>query len=430
MTHQKLTSVGVYRDEVDLMTRASMIAVLFLGLLAGSLGCGGTSSTACVPVDDDNPCTDDVCENDAPVHVPKVNSTTCHDGMSCTPRVDYPVGGTPHDIVAADLNGDDKPELAILNHDGNSVSMLINKGDGEFAAKVDYVFYNASSIGVGDMNGDGRAEIVVVGGPGAWVLSDQGNGTFASLPIYTCQPGSGWSFESISVADLNGDGKLDLAAADKVNNIVSVLLNKGDGTLADPDDYDMYVGSPRSIAAADLNGDGKLDLVFRDDFGVSALLNQGSGIFDPPVEYYQDPASEAPEKIAVADMNGDGKPDLVVVSAGVTVLLNQGGAFAPPVYSPAGLNPTSAAVADMNGDGKLDVTATNYGTNSVSVAFQQSDGTFNPAIEFNTGVGLGWVAAADLDSDGKTDLAVSNNNIGNADKDNDTISVLLDLCFP
>ena len=169
----------------------------------------------------------------------------------------------------------------------------------------------------------------------------------------------------------------------------------------------MQVGaSPYSVAAADLNGDGKLDLAVanRDSDNVSVLLNQGNGTFAAKVEYA---AGTSPYSVAAADLNGDGKPDLAIANAGsnnVSVLLNQGnGTFAAKVDYAAGTNPNSVAVADLNGDGKPELAITNSSSSNVSILVNQGNGTFAAKVDYGAGTLPTSIVAADLDGDGKPD---------------------------
>ncbi len=120
---------------------------------------------------------------------------------------------------------------------------------------------------------------------------------------------------SVAAADLNGDGKADLAVANETSGTVSVLLNEGDGTFAPKVDYATGT-SPRSLVATDLNGDGKRDLVIANYGGdtVGVLVNQGSGTFAPPPP--TTPPAVGASSVAVADLNGDGRLDLAIAKPG------------------------------------------------------------------------------------------------------------------
>jgi hypothetical protein len=205
-----------------------------------------------------------------------------------------------------------------------------------------------------------------------------------------------------------------------------VLLNEGDGTFAGSLSYAVH-GVPAAIAAADLDGDGRTDLAVAnsDANDVSLLVNHGDGTFAAPLNYGTD---AVPVSIAVADLNGDGRPDLAVANRGtsdVSVLLNRGnGALAAPVNYPAGPSPLVITAADLNGDGRPDL-AVGYdggGNSIVSVLVNQGDGTFARALDYGMNRASTSMVAADLDGDGVRDLAVLNPAAH--------VTVFLNACLP
>jgi hypothetical protein len=348
-------------------------------------------------------------------------------------------GGEPFSIAASDLNGDGAIDLAVANFDSDTVSVLSGQGDGTFAPKVDYpTGSNPTSVAAADLNGDGWPDLAVANSKSSTVsvLLGQGDGTFAPKVDYPASAGADPQTNAVVAADLNGDGRPDLAVTGQGSNTVSVLLNHGDGTFAPALDYP--VGSaPAAVAAADLNGDGKVDLAVAsstavppyDGHTVSVLLNHGDGTFAPKfdIDTGQDPAS-----VAVADMNGDGWPDLVVgnhENSSVSVLLNHGdGTFAPRVdYAVAKWDGfPSIAVADLNGDGRPDL-AVNV-QSSVNVLLGHGDGTFAPHVDYGAGVGLRSIAIADLNGDGRPDLAVGSHT--SFSPPSGSVSVMLNTCLP
>jgi DNA-binding beta-propeller fold protein YncE len=153
-------------------------------------------------------------------------------------------------------------------------------------------------------------------------LEDRTVPSFFSPPSFPV----GSSPMSQAVGDLNGDGRADLVVANEASNTVSVLLGNGDGTFQPRTDYAAGT-NPLGIAVGDFNGDGKVDLVTANfgSKGVSLLLGNGDGTFQPRTDIA---LSTTPVSLAVADLNGDGKLDLAVVNASdgtgtVSILLQQ-----------------------------------------------------------------------------------------------------------
>jgi hypothetical protein len=232
--------------------------------------------------------------------------------------------------------------------------------------------------------------------------------TFGFAPKADVATGAGP--EAVAAGDLNGDGKQDLVVADGEAGTVSVLLGKGDGTFEAKVDYPTGT-APSAVALVDLNGDKKPDLVLANGGSntVSVLLGKGDGSFEPGVEYA---TGAQPTAVAAGDLNGDGKQDLVVADgeAGtVSVLLGKGdGTFEAKKDFATGTNPRAVAVGDLNADGKQDLAVANSGANSASALLGKGDGTFAAKQDFATGTAPAGVALADLNGDHKPDLATAN----------------------
>jgi hypothetical protein len=234
------------------------------------------------------------------------------------------------------------------------------------------------------------------------------------------------SASDIEVADVDGDGHLDLVQAQwrMPNNTggvaVSVSLNRGDGTFATAVTYAGDIQA-QSVAAADFNGDGRPDLALVNDiYDLDILINQGDGRFFPFVTRAA-PASAV--VMATADFDGDGRVDLAVTTQdhSLDILLGQGdGSFAAPVSYPAGNIVAAIVVSDLDLDGHPDiaVSSTSYAggpglptslaEGAVDIFLNRGDGTFAPRVSYPAGKGTVTIAVADFNGDGAPDVAAGN----------------------
>src|SRR5262245_18462729 len=228
----------------------------------------------------------------------------------------------------------------------------------------------------------------------------------------------------IAAGDMNNDGKSDVIVANSSTSTLSVIPGKGDGTFQ-PALVTFFASgqSPAFLAIADINVDGNQDVVTLTQFNGtgSVLLGRGDGGFQPPINFPIDFQSTG---MAVGDFNGDGRPDLAVTASSspsgtVSVSLGNGnGTFGPRQFFPVGNSPTSVALGDLNGDGRLDVAVANGNSNSVSVLMGNGNGTLLPAINSFVDGSPRSITITDFDGDKKPDLAVALSTL-------DEISILI-----
>lgn len=383
-------------------------------------------------------------------------------------------GASPLNLLVADFNGDGKRDVAVTQYYGATVTVLLGNGDGTFKAGSDIAVASLSNIlTLGDLNGDGKADLLASPASsfsftGSTALLSKGDGTFTSVPLSALNDYSGQT----AIADFNRDGKADFLTFSSSGD-VKVFSGKGDGTFdtAAPK-RSAFSGYIHGLIVADLNGDGNLDLAISKSSGGAAglMFGKGDGTFAAMVDVGPSGGSQT---LVLGDVTSDGKPDLVVGSYGSTqyvlpgngdgtygaalffqtdgldqfqladfdsdgkldiltapsssggtpgglrVLYGNGsGSFADPQFLPGGTTLSALKVADLNADGKLDVLAASYDTGTVSVLLGGRLFRFAAGKTVTVGKGPGAMELGDLNGDGKTDLVVSN-------YDSSNVSVLL-----
>ena len=330
---------------------------------------------------------------------------------SFNPAVSFPTGALPITVGIADVNGDGKPDLVTVNTGANTVSVLLGNGAGSFGPRTDFATGAVPhGLAIADLDGDGNPDLVVAntGANTVSVLLGTGTGTFA--PAMDFPTGAAPFF--VAVGDLNGDGIPDLVVVNVGADSVSVLLGLGDGTFGPKTDFATGAGA-RSVAIGDLNGDGVPDLVVANVSAstVSVLLGTGTGSFGPKTDFQ---TGAGARDVAIADVNGDGRLDVVVANADagtVSVQLGVGdGTLGLKTDFPVGAGPRSVAIGDVNEDGILDLVVANFGSNTISVLLGTGTGSFAAKTDLATGPGTGpfSVAIGDLNGNGQRDLAVAN----------------------
>ena len=289
---------------------------------------------------------------------------------------------------------------------------------------------NPHGVTMADLNGDGRLDVLAANAGSSAVSMWPGNGdaTFATRMDFAAGPEP----KSVTVGDFNGDGRLDLVTANQGGASVSVLLADATGGFGygAAVDYSACTGA-HEPAVGDFTGEGIADLIVACWGGsvVSFLRGLGDGTFAPGINYT---VGAAPHSVVAVDFNGDGRLDAAVAnhdSASVSVLIGLGdGTFNPHVPYAAGSGPHSIRAADLNGDGRLDLAVANDASNSISVLLGLPDGAFAEAVNYPTGLAPKGVGIGDINGDGLLDL-LSANTAGNypvcCNPGGDSISLLV-----
>ncbi|MCU0961267.1 MAG: NF038129 family PEP-CTERM protein, partial [Pirellulaceae bacterium] len=328
-------------------------------------------------------------------------------------------------VVAADFNGDGRPDLAAIQQlpgSVGSVRVFINDGAGNVADGVAYegITY-PSHIAAADFDRDGHIDLATSGTSTVIsVLPGIGDGTFASAVRYASgivDPSGVIRPQGVLTADVNGDSHVDAVLLTSNGPIITQLGN-GDGTFQSIVTGDVGLGSHRTPVLADFNNDGRLDLAAPLGSGIGILFGEGDGAF--PLSRAEWAGGTA---VVQGDFNHDGRLDLATANVqgfgrDVSVYLaNADGTF--PAYQDGlhyatGSGARSIVTGDFNGDSRLDLAVANGSSRTVSVLLGNADGTFAPALNIPVGTVVqptsGIVAQAlktgDFNSDGRLDLVV------------------------
>ena len=341
------------------------------------------------------------------------------------------------DTWPADFNRDGRTDL--VGDTAAGIAVALGNGDATFATPAPSGT-RGEVIAVGDLNGDGKPDVVAKSDTQLIVLP--GTGTSALGPPRSVMDGQSFTFAS--VADMDNDAIRDLVVGQEGTSL-HIFPGSGDFSFDPP--FTFETGAwPHGVAVADLDGDGLRDVVVAHRYArqITVYRNGGTFAFTPT----DLPIQHSSTDVTVRDVNGDGRLDLIVSARGdsddapwseglVYVFLGNGdGTFGPPATFPTAAGTQSVVVGDFTRDGTIDVATANrsfayldtmctgyYGADSVSVLPGRGDGTFGasvdfalaPALSYYEGEGfqnvVGTLNTSDLNGDGRTDLITSHGKI-------------------
>jgi hypothetical protein len=307
------------------------------------------------------------------------------------------VGTGPTDLALADVDGDGDLDLLASNYTDNTVSVRVNNGTGTFSGTQNVVMpanTGPDQLALGDVDGDGDLDLLVGTSLNltyaVTLRLNGGDATGSNTGIFSGGQSITVSGEAhgVALADVDGDGDLDVLAASSTVGFVMVRLNGGDATGSNTGVFsgNGFVGvgdTPASIATGDIDGDGDLDLLTANygSSNVSVCFNKGNGDFINYTANVNVPVGSGAYNIALADVDADGDLDFLTSNAGygtdgnsVSVRLNGGdatgsntGVFSGGSTVAVGEYPRALTMGDLDGDGDLDFATPNGSIGQVSV---------------------------------------------------------------
>jgi hypothetical protein len=278
----------------------------------------------------------------------------------------YSVDANPYSMAVGDFDEDGKLDLITVGGAASgAISVFVGNGDGTFRLKAHYTTpWTLTAVVAGDYDRDGHADIAITGVPTGVagevsIFIGNGDGTFQTRSDYATQQ----TPSAIVVGDLNRDGKSDLIIAYNFASQLSIYLGNGDGTLQSPVDYQTSnYNYTNTVGIADLNADGALDLVTAfDSSHLVIFFGDGDGNFPHKALYH---TGGLVLGVAVSDLNADGTADIALVQGGngrfAIMYGNDDGTFQSYKALLNATNSGKIISADFNGDGNFDLLASSY----------------------------------------------------------------------
>ena len=293
-------------------------------------------------------------------------------------RETFPAGDNPVDFAAGDINQDGRPDVVIANHESDYLTLVFGGPRGLGSGRTERLPIDVSphphAVALGDLDEDGLLDILVDDRDRERLRVYRGHGDGSFEPSENIMVG-GDPYRGMTLADLNGDGHLDVVTPNP--QAVAVQLGDGTGSFQSVSELDSRAIAPFNTTVGDFDGDGIPDVAAGSGEAAGRIMvwfGTGDGSFEPdPNAHYV--VANGPTKLNAADMNGDGLDDVLVASyLGNEVAIALGGQGGMRVVR-IGLDdhPWDMAAEDVNGDGRLDLVTANDGGNRIAVLLAREE---------------------------------------------------------
>ncbi|CAF4840218.1 unnamed protein product, partial [Rotaria sp. Silwood1] len=341
--------------------------------------------------------------------------------------ITYSTGANSHpeNVVVADFNKDNQLDIVVVNAWDSDLQVFLSSPNGTFGASTKYSTGYSSfptSITAADFNKDGWIDVVVANSVSnnIGIFLGYDYPTFTSRNIVLQNRDSTPYY--IAIGDFNKDSQWDIAVACRKKNNITVFLGDGNGTFAKELFNDLSPSSrPQSLIIGDFNNDNISDIAVANsrDISISILLGNGNGTFAPYIS--QKTIDASPVSIAVGDFNNDSRQDIVVAleyanSIGIFIGIGNGSFQNQISYQmPRESSPVWVAVGDFNNDNVQDIVVANFYGHSIGILLGYGNGSFTHATVFSTGNSSGpcSIAIGDFNKDNRMDIVVANRNTQN-----------------
>ena len=320
--------------------------------------------------------------------------------------IDFDAGDRPPDIASGDLNSDGRTDLVVTNRAADEIIIFMGNSNGVPTRTKLTSVVRPTNAGIGDFNRDGKMDLAITHGEfssaGVSIFIGDGSGGFGPPTTF---PIIAW--DHLVVADFNNDGNADVFVSRDGASSGQLLLGNGSGGLSGGSTFNASFA--RRAVPGDFNKDSNLDLALVGDGAdfVSVILGDGFGHFSSPKTF---PIIHGGRFIATADFNNDGNLDLVIADQGngISVLAGDGaGNFGAATGISLGFSTSTVTVADFNGDTKPDV-AVSGDQSMIAILTGNGNGGFGTPVLYRINTSALDIVSGDFDGDSKADVAITN----------------------